>query len=144
MAKHLTNASKSFHIPRVKAGFCGLMLLMKKLSAIVCQEKAMSAAGAMCPVTRPAGIPCCRASCWNFGVAAEFVCPLRYFCGSLGLCHYVNAPCRLFVVFNVTKCITGAVNDDISFSGDTEREVVVLSFLLASPAETRKHNNQCE
>ena len=58
--------------------------------------------------------------------------------------HYVNDPCRLFVVFNVTKCITGAVNDDISFSGDTEREVVVLSFLLASPTETGKNKTEGE
>jgi hypothetical protein len=45
---NLTNASKSFQIPRLKAGFCGLMLFMKKLSAIVCPEKAISAAGARC------------------------------------------------------------------------------------------------
>ncbi len=48
IAKYRTNASKSFQIPRLMAALCGLMLLMKKLSAIFCPEKAMSAAGARC------------------------------------------------------------------------------------------------
>ena len=37
-----------------------------------------------------------------------------------------------------------AVYDGIGFAGDTEREVVVLRFLLASKTETGKDKTKCE
>ena len=69
---------------------------------------------------------------------------MAYFCGSFRFGHYVNDPCRLFVAFNVTEGIAGAVNNGISFDGDAEREVVVLRCLFVSPTETGKNKTEDE
>ena len=58
--------------------------------------------------------------------------------------HYVNDPCRLFVLFNVTKCISGTVYDCIGFAGNAIGEIVILRILFASPAETRKNKTESE
>ena len=142
MAKYLTNASKSFQIPRSKAVFSRTHVAHEEAVGHCLPRKGhvsrRSKVSAI--VTRPAVIPRCRASCWNFGIAAEFVCSLRNLCGCFRFGHYVNAPCRLFVVFNVT----GAFYDGIGFAGDAIGEIVILMILFASKTETGKDKTKCE
>jgi hypothetical protein len=48
------------------------------------------------------------------------------------------------VVFNVSEGISWTINDGVSFAGNAIGEIVILRFLLASPAETRKNKTESE